>query len=41
MSSAFLPILQRLAIDADEWIENTQKFETIFYKKFNSPRKTA
>jgi hypothetical protein len=27
----FLPILQRLAIDADEWIENTQKFE-IFIK---------
>jgi REP element-mobilizing transposase RayT len=37
----FLPILQRLAIDADEWIENTQKFETIFYKKFNYPRKMA
>jgi hypothetical protein len=29
----FLPILQRL--DAEEWIENTQKFETIFYKRFN------
>jgi len=28
----FLPILQRLNIDADERIENTQKFETIFYK---------
>jgi len=37
----FLPILQRLNIDADEWIENTQKFETNFYKKFNYPRKTA
>jgi hypothetical protein len=37
----FLPILQRLNIDADEWIENTQKFETIFYKKFNYPRKIA
>ncbi|MFT7389500.1 MAG: hypothetical protein ACI8VC_002769 [Candidatus Endobugula sp.] len=37
----FLPILQRLAIDADEWIENTQKFETIFYKKFNYSRKTV
>jgi hypothetical protein len=36
-----LPILQRLAIDADEWIENTQKFETIFYKKFNYSRKTV
>ncbi|MFT6103089.1 MAG: hypothetical protein ACJA2B_001539 [Candidatus Endobugula sp.] len=31
----FLPILQRLDIDAEEWIENTQKFETIFYKRFN------
>ena len=37
----FLPILQRLNIDADEWIENTQKFETIFYKKFNYPGKMA
>jgi hypothetical protein len=37
----FLPILQRLAIDVDEWIENTQNFETIFYKKFNYRRKTA
>jgi hypothetical protein len=34
-----LPILQRL--DAEEWIENTQKFETIFYKRFNYWRKTA
>ena len=25
------PILKRLAIDADEWIENTQKFEDLFY----------
>ncbi|MFT7387424.1 MAG: hypothetical protein ACI8VC_000664 [Candidatus Endobugula sp.] len=41
ISDTFLPILQRLNIDADEWIENTQKFETIFYKKFNYPRKTA
>jgi REP element-mobilizing transposase RayT len=37
----FLPILQRLNIDVDEWVENTQKFETIFYKKFNYRRKTA
>jgi hypothetical protein len=37
----FLPILQRLDIDADAWIKNTQKFETIFYKKFNYPRKTV
>jgi hypothetical protein len=39
--NTFLPILQRLKIDADEWIENTQKFETIFYKKFNYQRKIA
>jgi hypothetical protein len=26
----FLPILQRLAIDVDEWIVNTQKFEELF-----------
>jgi REP element-mobilizing transposase RayT len=39
--STFLPILQRLSIDADEWIENTQKFEMLFYKKFNYRRKTA
>ena len=25
----FLPILQRLAIDADEWIVNTQNFEEV------------
>ena len=37
----FLPILQRLAIDTDEWIENTQSFERIFYKKFNYRRETA
>ena len=37
----FLPILQRLAIDADEWIENTQNFEMIFYKKFYYQRNTA
>ena len=37
----FLPILQRLAIDADEWIENTQNFEAIFYKKFYYRRNTA
>jgi hypothetical protein len=37
----FLPILQRLNIDVEKWIENTQKFETIFYKKFNYQRKTA
>jgi hypothetical protein len=28
-------------IDADEWIENTQNFEMIFYKKFNYQRKAA
>ncbi|MFT7017062.1 MAG: hypothetical protein ACJAUT_000463 [Cellvibrionaceae bacterium] len=39
ISDTFLPILQRLAIDTDEWIENTQNFETIFYKKFNYRRK--
>jgi len=37
----FLPILQRLAIDADEWIVNTQKFEELFYKKFYYRRKTT
>jgi REP element-mobilizing transposase RayT len=41
ISDTVLPILQRLAIDADEWIENTQNFETIFYKKFNYRRKTT
>jgi hypothetical protein len=41
ITKTFLPILQRLNIDADEGIENTQKFETIFYKKFNYPRKIA
>ena len=41
LPNTFLPILQRLKIDADEWIENTQKFETIFYKKFNYQRKIA
>jgi hypothetical protein len=37
----FLPILQRLAIDVDEWIDNTQKFEELFYKKFYYRRNTA
>jgi REP element-mobilizing transposase RayT len=37
----FLLILQRLAIDADEWIVNTQKFEELFYKKFYYRRNTA
>jgi hypothetical protein len=41
ITDTFLPILQRLAIDADEWIENTQKFEELFYKKFYYRRKTA
>jgi hypothetical protein len=27
ISDTFLPILQRLDIDTDEWIENTQNFE--------------
>jgi hypothetical protein len=30
ISDTFLPILQRLAIDADKWIETTQNFEMIF-----------
>ncbi|MFT7561929.1 MAG: hypothetical protein ACI93R_003861 [Flavobacteriales bacterium] len=30
----FLPILERLGIESNEWIENTQKFEEIFYSKF-------
>ncbi|MFT5422136.1 MAG: hypothetical protein ACI9D5_002903 [Candidatus Endobugula sp.] len=33
LPETFLPILQRLDIDADEWIENTQKFETNFLYK--------
>jgi hypothetical protein len=41
VSDKFLPILQRLAIDADEWIENTQNFEELFYKKFYYRRNTA
>ena len=38
---AFLPILQRLDINAEEWIENTQNFEAVFYKKFYYRRKMA
>jgi hypothetical protein len=34
ISDNFIPILQRLAIDTDEWVANTQNFEAIFYKKF-------
>ena len=34
-----LPILQRLGIDADDWVDNTQKFEAIFYKKFHYRRR--
>ncbi len=30
ISDTFLPILQRLAIDADKWIETTQNFGMIF-----------
>jgi hypothetical protein len=41
ISDKFLPILQRLAIDADEWIENTQNFEMIFYKRFYYQCNTA
>jgi hypothetical protein len=37
----FLPIWHRLAIDADEWIVNTQKLEELFYKKFYYRRNTA
>jgi hypothetical protein len=36
--SNFLPILERLRIESDEWIENTQKFEDIFYSKFYHQR---
>jgi hypothetical protein len=32
--NTILPILQRLAIDPDEWLENTEKFEAIFYSRF-------
>ncbi len=33
---AHLPsILDRLGIDIDEWLVNTQKFESVFYKKFH------
>ena len=41
ISDTVLPILQRLAIDADEWIENTQNFGMTFYKKFYNQRKKA
>ena len=41
ISDKFLPILQRLAIDADEWIEGTQNLEMIFYKRFYYQRNTA
>jgi hypothetical protein len=41
ISDKFLPILQRFAIDADEWIENTQNFEMIFYKRFYYQCNTA
>jgi REP element-mobilizing transposase RayT len=34
ISKKFLPILTRLSIDADEWIENTQRFEVLYYSKF-------
>jgi REP element-mobilizing transposase RayT len=34
ISNNFLPILERLGIESNEWIENTQKFEEIFYSKF-------
>jgi hypothetical protein len=37
----FRSILQRLAIDADEWIVNTQKFEAFFYQQFYDRRNTA
>jgi hypothetical protein len=41
ISDTVLPILQRLAIDADEWIENTQNFGMTFYKKFYNQLKKA
>jgi len=34
ISSSALPILERLCIDSEEWIENTKKFEDIFYQRF-------
>jgi hypothetical protein len=41
ISDIFLPILQCLAIDIDEWIENTQGFEALFYERFYHQRKAA
>jgi hypothetical protein len=38
ISDTLLPILQRLAIDADECIKNTQNFGMTFYKKFYNQR---
>jgi hypothetical protein len=35
----FSPILQRLGIDTDEWVENTQQFEVIYYRKFYYQRR--
>ena len=40
-SDTFLPILQRLDIEADQWLENTQKFEAIFYRKLYYRRNAA
>ncbi len=39
IASESLPIRQRLGIDADNWVDNTQKFEAIFYKKFHYRRR--
>ena len=33
ISDHLLPILERLGIDANDWLVNTKKFETVFYRK--------
>jgi hypothetical protein len=40
-SYTLLHRLQHLAIDTDDWVENTQNFEKIFYKKFYYQRNIA
>lgn len=34
ISHAHHPILERLGIDPEEWINNTEHFETLYYQKF-------
>lgn len=34
ISDAHHPILERLGIDPEEWINNTEYFETLYYQKF-------